>query len=450
MRTMLPALLAASICAGCTSTALQSYTLNQAMAVSEMRCRQAVHALAVVANNNGTLPSFALTGSGTANLTNTVSIDAATLWDAALFGFSKETLTGVGTHNPELQWTLNPVVSEPQLEALDFACLWAVSEAIGGGPPPQGSRPMEILRESTIADVNSCPTEVYVLHAGVMPTSNMQRNSIVVYGNSINILVYDQNGVLTENIDGNAMPAQAVQPLVALAALVGQLRSLHVGGAPAIPLNPDEKAEIQKNVAATVGHPIPRKKEFHFGVDKQLQALAQNHPGWLHVTSKHAVPKNACYREACGDIAVWVTDDGMAGLSEFVLILLDIGTTDPASLALPSPTASVAVRQSGLPAIAPNFHDTITEKWRVCQTLLGPTGCPGGIELIAPPGFTWIPQINTPAPMAAAPPPAAAAALIRPFWIAPGAIPTIVSGTIGHGAEAPEPPIPPTSPRQSY
>ena len=41
MRAMIPALVAMSLGAGCTSTGLQSYTLNQAMAVSDIRYRQA-------------------------------------------------------------------------------------------------------------------------------------------------------------------------------------------------------------------------------------------------------------------------------------------------------------------------------------------------------------------------------------------------------------------------
>jgi hypothetical protein len=133
---------AVTACGGCTATSLKNYTLNQALSVSDMRYRQVMHDLAVVANNPGVLPAFALTGSGTATVARTASIDTTTIWDQAVRGFSREMLLGSATHNPQLMWTLTPVVAEPQLEALHYACLWAIL-----GPPPEGSRAMELLRE---------------------------------------------------------------------------------------------------------------------------------------------------------------------------------------------------------------------------------------------------------------------------------------------------------------
>jgi hypothetical protein len=137
---------------GCAATSLKQYTLNQAMSISDMRYQQGLEDLAVVANNSGILPSFALTAGGIANVTNTLSIDTVTLWDQAVKGFSLETLTAFAQHNPDLQWTLTPVVSSPQLEALGYACLWALN-----GPPPEGSRPLELLREPWITDISACP-----------------------------------------------------------------------------------------------------------------------------------------------------------------------------------------------------------------------------------------------------------------------------------------------------
>jgi hypothetical protein len=137
---------------GCASSSLQHYTLNQAMTVSDMRYKQVLYDLAVIADNSGNLPSFALTAGGIANVTNTVSVDTATLWAQAVKGFSQETLTAFGQHNPELQWTLDPVVSEPQLEALGYACMWALY-----GPPDPTSHAMEVLRPLTFDDVSGVP-----------------------------------------------------------------------------------------------------------------------------------------------------------------------------------------------------------------------------------------------------------------------------------------------------
>ena len=84
----------------------------------------------------------------------------------------------------------------------------------------------------------------------------------------------------------------------------------------------------------------PDDYSYHFDVAKDLATLPPT-PSWLHVTSKKDVPGNACYKSNCGNIYVSVTPDGMAALSAFTLIVLDIATTDPASLAIGVPTAQV-------------------------------------------------------------------------------------------------------------
>ena len=140
--------------AGCSAPSLQRYALNQSMTITEMRYQQIMQGLAAVADNAGRLPSFALTAGGLANVTNTASIDSATVWAQAMKGFSSETLGIVGQHNPELQWTLDPVVSRPQLEAIRYAFTWAVY-----GPPPVGSRAREMLRALTVQDITDCPAD---------------------------------------------------------------------------------------------------------------------------------------------------------------------------------------------------------------------------------------------------------------------------------------------------
>jgi hypothetical protein len=48
--------------------------------------------------------------------------------------------------------------------------------------------------------------------------------------------------------------------------------------------------------------------------------------GWYGVGSKHDVPKRACYVSHCGDRYVWVTGDGLAGLSQLSLAILNVAT----------------------------------------------------------------------------------------------------------------------------
>jgi hypothetical protein len=151
MRAIVLVFLVFVSCGGCAAPPLKHYTLNQALSVSDMRYQQVLKDLAAVANNSGTLPSFALTAGGAANVTNTLSLETTTLWDQAVKGFSMETLTAFAQHSPDLQWTLSPVASAPLLEGLGYACLWALN-----GPPPEGSRPMELLREPRFTDVSAC------------------------------------------------------------------------------------------------------------------------------------------------------------------------------------------------------------------------------------------------------------------------------------------------------
>ncbi len=81
------------------------------------------------------------------------------------------------------------------------------------------------------------------------------------------------------------------------------------------------------------GPPDPRSYNSHilaefrvFGDLKAMQA------GWFHVGERQDVPCDACYKAHCKGRYVWVCHDGLKGLSEFTLVVLDILTTDETSL----------------------------------------------------------------------------------------------------------------------
>jgi hypothetical protein len=198
-----------------------------------MRYREVLDTLALLADNPGILPSFAVPEGGVATVTDMAQVESMTLWDRAIKGFSKETLALLGRHNPDEQWTLDAVVSAPHLEALHYACLWALS-----GPPPPDSPAMALLSAPRLGDVSG----------------------------------------------------------------------------------------------------------FHFDVACQLAAIP---PGWLHFGSRRDVPRNACYKANHRDKYLWVTPDGMEGLSEFTLVLLDIATVDPGSLVPQQPMATVDLEIAG-------------------------------------------------------------------------------------------------------
>jgi hypothetical protein len=212
MRRLIFALALAPLGAGCTSTALERYTVAQIASVADVRYQEVVDNLARVAANPAVLPSLAVVADGTAQVVDSGTIDAKTLWMRAMFrGFSMETLTLSGYRSPQPYWTLEPVSDHEKVEAAWAALRWAV-----WGPPSPGSPPDVWLKT--------------------------------------------------------------------------------------------------------------------FQVDKDLEALP---PGWLGVGGWKDVPKGACYKAHCHGHWVWVTPEGMEGLSALTLVLLDIATVDLNSLRAP-------------------------------------------------------------------------------------------------------------------
>ena len=199
------------------------------MSVVDMRYRQTIQGLAIVANNPGVMPSVALNSGGTATVSNTVGLESSTTWDQAVLGFSKQLLNLSGKHVPQQQWTVAPVVPQPNLEAIYAAFLWVIY-----GPPPEGTIGMERLRGFVHGDTTS----------------------------------------------------------------------------------------------------------YHFDVARYLSILP---PNWLGRGRDCDVPRDACYRAHCGDTYVWVSPGGMPAFSEFVLVILDIATTDPTSLVYAQPKAAVDI-----------------------------------------------------------------------------------------------------------
>ncbi len=229
--------LAASMLTGCTALSLERHTINQATSVSALRYQEVVDNLAAACVCPGRLPAFSLISQGGAAVSDTGSIDSNTTWySRAVNGFSTEVATAVGKRNPDLNWTLAPVASQPQLEAIKCAYEWVVC-----GMPDPASECMSLLREADLTKPNDY-------------------------------------------------------------------------------------------------------EKYHFDVANQLRQLPSH---WYHVGYRKDVPANACYVGHYGSKYVWVTPDGMLGLSEFTLVLLDIATIDPSSLLIPLPTASLSLNNGG-------------------------------------------------------------------------------------------------------
>jgi hypothetical protein len=233
--------LAFALC-GCTAEMIDRHTVNQSMSVADMRYQEIMDNLAVIAHNTGTMPSFAINGGGTPQVTNLVSIEPKTSWDPV--GFLSQTLNAAGKYNPQVFWTFEAVTTPAQLTALRYACIWATCGA--EHVDPEGREYLRAPQRSDVFPTDPCPK------------------------------------------------------------------------------NPP--------AAATA---IP-----HFDV---LSRLEQIPPHWLKIGCRKDVHSCACFKANCCGTYVWVDPGDMKAFSDFTLVILDIVTRDPASLAIAKPTAQVVV-----------------------------------------------------------------------------------------------------------
>jgi len=193
---------------GCTTASLERRSVNQALSISGLRYQMVLDNFAHLAAEPCSLPSIAIVGDGSTQISDTRSFESKTAWDHLTGGFAKEMLSPGMKRSPDQTWTLDPVANPDALKALQAAFRWVLF-----GEPEPGSEALAAL-------------DVY------------QRTT-------------------------------------------------------------------------------------------EMHKLPQN---WLHVGERGDVPNDACYRSHCCSKWVWVCAKDMEGLSQFVLIVLDICTVDPTSL----------------------------------------------------------------------------------------------------------------------
>jgi hypothetical protein len=112
--------------AGCTTFSLERHCLNQIKTTAAYRYDTTLACLAMVAENPGRLPSYALLSTGTSRVQDTEMLSSATVWTRMLNSFSTETLGVTAIRSPEGDWTVDPVAEYTQLQALRCACRWVL------------------------------------------------------------------------------------------------------------------------------------------------------------------------------------------------------------------------------------------------------------------------------------------------------------------------------------
>jgi hypothetical protein len=111
-------------CTGCTTVALEQYTLRQIQSSVDYRYQAALNCLAAVADNPNSLPSLCIQSAGATRLTDMESATATTTWSRMVGSFAMQTLGVTLSRSPQEGWTLVPVADYSQMEALRCACLW--------------------------------------------------------------------------------------------------------------------------------------------------------------------------------------------------------------------------------------------------------------------------------------------------------------------------------------
>jgi hypothetical protein len=100
---------------------------------TDLRYREVLENLAMIADNPAILPSFSSIYAGTTDISDTLQASSQTIWLRMLtkpFGsatlFSTESLDVPATRAVKQNWTLDPVIVPEKLAAMRCACWWAL------------------------------------------------------------------------------------------------------------------------------------------------------------------------------------------------------------------------------------------------------------------------------------------------------------------------------------
>jgi hypothetical protein len=110
---------------GCTYAQLQRSTINQAGTLSDLQCQQVMDNLAMFAHNPEALPHFALTTTGTAQITDTGSTSNLLASNFIAEGLWSNQFTLGGSRAVQEAWTLLPLTDPDKLGRMKCAYQYA-------------------------------------------------------------------------------------------------------------------------------------------------------------------------------------------------------------------------------------------------------------------------------------------------------------------------------------
>ena len=118
-------------CSGCTTFSLERHTLAQTDSAVDLRLKQTMQDLALVADNPSALPVYASIYAGSAVITDTASLGSTTVWQYVVAldpqnGFASQGANPGLSRNVGQNWTLDPIVDPEKLEAMRCCFRFAV------------------------------------------------------------------------------------------------------------------------------------------------------------------------------------------------------------------------------------------------------------------------------------------------------------------------------------
>jgi hypothetical protein len=111
---------------------LERHTLAQAGSVIDLRYREVLDNLALIANQPTALPAYSSIFSGLAQVTDTGQVLSTTIWQrvrgvpVVQNGFASEAASPQVSRTVFQNWTLDPIVVPEKIEAMRCACQWVL------------------------------------------------------------------------------------------------------------------------------------------------------------------------------------------------------------------------------------------------------------------------------------------------------------------------------------
>jgi hypothetical protein len=122
-----------AISTGCTSVALERATLAHAESATDLRYKETIENLAMIAANPALLPSYSTIYAGTTNVSDSIRGSSSSVWmrvAAKPFRYATHFATQnadfTGSRMVTSNWTLDPVVAPEKLRAMRAASRWVV------------------------------------------------------------------------------------------------------------------------------------------------------------------------------------------------------------------------------------------------------------------------------------------------------------------------------------